>query len=527
MKSLKFENLLTISIVIGVFISFWIFARFTVDDAFISWRYGKNLVDFGIWNYSPTTLDMTQAYTNPIYALLSIIPNYFKIDVVLFFKIISLINLSAFTVYIIKKTSKYKTVFLFFMLPATIIHLFGGLETFLFVSLIVVLFINLYENNFKLSIATTILLFLTRPEAWLFLVLTPLYFLIKNLEIDFSNIDHFFSKLLIKDNLNFKDFFISFIILGLMLGTYFLFHKYHFGYALPNTFYIKSNSSFNLIIFVWFAIFSVPLLVVFLAKQYKLFLIFFLFFLALIYSYSTSNLQMNYAERFAFHIFAPLFFILVYLSTKINEPVYYVSKTTEFKTFFILKPNLIFNIIAISFLALFFFKSTSIETIKLTDYYPRAIDSHASLGKKLNEIKHKYGVKSFLQGDAGMTAYHSELLALDSIGLGSSMVAQEKGVSQEILDKYNPEILVFHSRPQKIRVEDYYQKNILDWGIAKDYKYICEVYWRKDYTLALYSKNNYDELLEVCNSSKDLNNISSKDYILNMIMHSPFNYWHE
>jgi hypothetical protein len=70
-----------------IFISFWLFSRFTVDDAFISWRYGKNLVDFGIWNYSPAIFDMTQAYTNPIFAVLSIIPNLFKIDVVLFFKI--------------------------------------------------------------------------------------------------------------------------------------------------------------------------------------------------------------------------------------------------------------------------------------------------------------------------------------------------------------------------------------------------------------------------------------------------------
>lgn len=29
--------------------SFWIFSRFTVDDAFISWRYGKNLFENGVW----------------------------------------------------------------------------------------------------------------------------------------------------------------------------------------------------------------------------------------------------------------------------------------------------------------------------------------------------------------------------------------------------------------------------------------------------------------------------------------------
>ena len=60
-------------------------------DAFITWRYGFNLVNHGIWNYNPSTFDPTQAYTNPIYALLSIIPALLGINVVLFFKIISLI----------------------------------------------------------------------------------------------------------------------------------------------------------------------------------------------------------------------------------------------------------------------------------------------------------------------------------------------------------------------------------------------------------------------------------------------------
>lgn len=58
---------------------------------------------------------------------------------------------------------------------------------------------------------------------------------------------------------------------------------------------------------------------------------------------------MNYAERFAYHIFAPLFFILIFLSTKLNEPIYYISKMENEKPFFILKPNLYLNVIAIFF----------------------------------------------------------------------------------------------------------------------------------------------------------------------------------
>ena len=88
------------------FISFYVFSRFTVDDAFITFRYGKNLIDFGIWNYNPSNIDMVQAYTNPIYAVLGIIPNLFNWDVVLFFKLFSILLLVLFSIWFIKKTKK-------------------------------------------------------------------------------------------------------------------------------------------------------------------------------------------------------------------------------------------------------------------------------------------------------------------------------------------------------------------------------------------------------------------------------------
>lgn len=527
MNTRTINKILIFGLAVGVFVSFWIFSRFTVDDAFISWRYGKNFIDFGIWNYSPALLDMTQAYTNPIFAFLSIVPNYFDIDVVLFFKIISLLNVVIFIAYMINKSKKTKTIILFFILPAAIIHLFSGLETFLFVSLLVALFINLYENNFKSSIFITIILFLTRPETWLFLVFIPFYFLTKDIEIDFSNKKIFFQKLFVRKIIAYRNFFISLFFLSASLSIYFLLHKLHFGHALPNTFYIKSGATFNPALFKWLAIVALPSIAILMSKKYQLVVIFSLFFLALILSYSTSDLKMNYAERFAFHIFAPLFFILVFLSSKINEPIYYISKIKNGQIFFTFKPDYYLNIIAIGFLALFFLKSTNIETVQIADYYPRAIDSHAELGKKLNEIKTRYGINSFSFGDAGMAAYHSKLLALDNIGLGSSMVAHTKGVDNKILNSYNPDILIFHSTPVAIRINAHNQKEIFEWGKEREYMYICDAYFRKDYTLKIYSKYAYDELNQVCESSKKNNDISSKDYILSMIKKSPFYYWHE
>ena len=165
---------------IAVVHSFWLYSRFTVDDAFITWRYGKNLVEHGIWNYNPTTLDLTQSYTNPIYAILSIIPAFFAIDVVFFFKIVATLKILVFSVWFLRITQlSWLMILLLLSIPATIVHAYSGLETFLFVALVSALFISLDKNQRLLAIVLTWLLFLTRPESWLLVVLVPTFFAVE------------------------------------------------------------------------------------------------------------------------------------------------------------------------------------------------------------------------------------------------------------------------------------------------------------------------------------------------------------
>jgi hypothetical protein len=107
-------------------LSAYFFSRFTVDDAFIGWRYAKNLIDFGIWNYNPSNFDLTNAYTSPLLTFLSIIPEILGINVVLFFKLFFLIN--AFIVYFVvsdRLKDNSLLLIIFFALPSTIIHIFS------------------------------------------------------------------------------------------------------------------------------------------------------------------------------------------------------------------------------------------------------------------------------------------------------------------------------------------------------------------------------------------------------------------
>ena len=40
-----------------------------------------------------------------------------------------------------------------------------------------------------------------------------------------------------------------------------------------------------------------------------------------------------------------------------------------------------------------------------------------------------------------MAAYHADIPNLDSVGLGSSLVAHSSGVSKEIIEAYKPDII--------------------------------------------------------------------------------------
>ncbi len=240
------RNAAFLIIAILVAASFWLFSRFTVDDAFISWRYGKNLVDAGVWNYNPVVFDMTQAYTNPIYAFLSIVPNLFGIDIVFFFKVLSLVIIVSFLIWFGLKTKErclecWLVMLAFLALPATMIHAFSGLETILFVMLFAALMISMYERNIKLSIIFTLLLFLTRPESWIFAALVPFYYLIEEKHPDYSKkgwLRSYFSGI----SFSWRRFTVSLLWLCVPLMAYFLAHQIIFGSPLPN---IEISSSSN------------------------------------------------------------------------------------------------------------------------------------------------------------------------------------------------------------------------------------------------------------------------------------------
>ena len=503
---------LSVMMLLIVSINFYFFSRLTIDDAFISWRYGKNLVNHGIWNYNPAHFDMTLAYTNPLYSILSIIPSFFNIDVVLFFKLFSIFLLLGFffSVFYERNRNEY---LLILLLPSTILHLFSGLETFLFGILIFLQFRSIYERKFRLAYILTIVLFLVRPEAWLFALIVPLYVLVQDLE-DLREL----RKMELKEikSLRFKPAFKSFLILSVFLAAMFLFNKIHFGDFLPNTFYAKKGAVLNRNFILKTLIVLSPLGYVLYRTRSTLILFYLLFMFVVGFKYSTSLLSMNYSERFLYHIFLPTFLISTYFLAKdalgdINK----LSDLTRIKYIVLGIP-------------LLFYLSVSLKgSIKMNFYYNRLLNAHVSLGKTLYESKEKYNINSITIGDAGATPYLSDLLTLDKIGLGSSKVIKSNGVNEEILNAYEPNLLIMRADTNGIRLNSQSQGLIVNWAKSRNFIYTYDIWFEPNYILKVLTKSEMLELEHLSLTSNKLNNVSNKRIIYEGFVVPPIKFWHE
>lgn len=489
MKRFKFVSLVIVWSL--VLVDFWLFSRFTVDDAFITWRYGQNLVHYGIWNFNPSNFDPTQSYTNPIYALLGIIPALLGINVVLFFKLVSLAIFGSFTYWFLRRRPD-SAIFLglFYAVPATAIHLFSGLETFLFVALVCQLFIVVKEHKYRAALIVASVLFITRPESWTLMLTLPLV-------LAWS-----------RKKFHVKRFWKSLAVLGSILGAYFGIHFWIFGELLPNTFFVKSTTA----VFEGYRFF--PMLLVFavfipilLLRFRKVVLLAGLLFIPMIVNYGISDLTMDYASRYAFHLYASAALFVIYVFGSQKHRRHLAGLFSRFR-FGKLIPTLGVTAISVGFAyTTFFFGIYQYET-----YYPRLLNAHAELSKVI-EGK----VQAIAVGDAGLIPFASKVTALDIKGLGTHLGATA-GVTEALAEKYGVDFAVF--------VEgDYAGRNLKPWLRERGVEPVCSMTFRSDYRMELWSKGLNRELSVLCAQTKKDNDISELDYFTKDLLHAPWDYW--
>jgi hypothetical protein len=529
-RIIKYLGLLGVIIFIA---NFYVFSRFTVDDAFISWRYGRNLIEYGVWGYNPVSLDLTQAYTNPLYAVLSVIPAYLGIDTVLFFKVFS-IGLAGFFVFAFARRLHNKIVGLsalafLFASPSLTIHLFSGLETFAYAAFLGLAFIGLERREYKSATLYVLLALLCRPEAWLWTVLLPLAVLaIEAMRETTTAIAHPRFALA---NLHFNSwrYVVASTVPGIMLAAMLLAHKTHFGYFLPNTFYVKSASgaAFNPVTFAFIAILGLsPIVIAFISGRRLIPVVILLYFIPVILNYSTSDLQMNYNWRFAFQVFAPVYLYAAYIAAADIRAFRLIAAEPPFKER-IFQANTWLALL-LGFLSAMYTLQTNraFELVHLANYYPRALDSHAALGRVLNDINAQPVETVFLLGDAGMAAFHSRAVALDNVGLGSALVAHN-GVTPDVLDEYNPEHVFLHANPDTGIWQRFGYQEILNWMEQRQFTFVCDIFWNKDYSLRYFAREANPQIEELCATSREANYVSNRDYFVTQASQFPWFYWKE
>ncbi len=211
---------------IGIVLVF-VFIRFTVDDAFITWRYATTFVRTGHWNYSAGSIPPSEGYTNFLYAIVAVVPTALHLPVELFFKLVSLALLAGYLVAVGRaRLPKLQVLALLVIVccnPSFMIMLFSGLETVSFAFLVALLFALVYRdgNLGPLGYATAVALTLTRPEGILFAFVAMSWSWVITRRRAQAN---------------------GLALVCIIWGAYWGWRWDHFGYFWPNTFYVKSGN---------------------------------------------------------------------------------------------------------------------------------------------------------------------------------------------------------------------------------------------------------------------------------------------
>ncbi|MHA1459189.1 MAG: hypothetical protein ACTSQR_05935, partial [Promethearchaeota archaeon] len=285
-----------------------LFWNFTIDDAFISFRYAKNFVlsQEIVFNIGEAPVE---GFSNFLWVIWMALSFVFNIETVFFSKVSGLIfcHLSVIVLYKLAfRISKSKDlsciVILFYVVtPNIALWSIGGLETSLFSCLLLVSVyffiqdVTVRKNRIiKLSPFSFLLLSLTRHEGAVLFVLTLIFFtylLIKSKEIKVN-----------------RRILLLFCYGGTFMLTYapyFLWRIAYYSNIFPHTFVAK-QTGFDLLLFIERFIFYLPLIVFLLPA----------FFLIVLYYIKRSNYRIkNVIHQYIILLTLSLSIIILFLTS--------------------------------------------------------------------------------------------------------------------------------------------------------------------------------------------------------------------
>jgi hypothetical protein len=384
---------------------------FTIDDAFITYRYSDNLASgFGFsWNYEQT---QEFGFTSYFHTLIVGLGIKLGFDAVLFAKSVTIIAgiitivVSGLIVRVLteRKMKLYflPSIFLGFI-PGFGLHAVAGLETTLFIMLFALSifsyssFIN--SSNSKKIIPLILFIILatfTRYEG----ILLVLGIIIHQLYL----------KIILKNKIEFKKIILFCVPVVFLIGLL-SFNNYQYGQILPNTFYVKQNFELADIVRNIYAIANTIIFVIphilliclnlknnlknkassFMIIQIIVVLIPFLFI----------NQWQNYVFRFYFHII-PIIIALSAFSLYQMYPKIIFGKYSK-----------IVIILVVILLAAYVLPSNYGVNYKACSGIDINEQSHSKIGKILNKYDHLKENTIGIAIDAGAVPYYSHWKAYD------------------------------------------------------------------------------------------------------------------
>ena len=401
--------------IFGALIWTLLFFSFTADDAFISFRYGKNLVHNHIWNWN-TSGPREEAYTSAIYTAIAIVPALLHLPTVIFMKLVGLACV-AVMVYRLRTLTSSRVALLLGVLalalsPVGWIHIYSGLETPLYMLLVLemgIAVLRASDTSPAWVYTLFLLLPLTRPEGFVFACAGVFLF--------WRNRSPASRKL--------TWFGVAFL-LGL---AYFLTRWHYFHHLFPNPFYVKVSHAplrDTLGKFVEniasFKGYFLPVILIFLLSRTtttRIFALCSLLLMALLFA--PHQMAMNYGDRFYYQLTLPV--LLLFLITED------IVRNSRFSAL-------------IATLFIFAFSPGDLRT--LLKYPENIARAHFDLGKRLAPFAANH---TLLIGDVGGLPYYSNWFTYDSLGLATNSIAQH-GLNGPMLASMHPDLIfLFNENP--------------------------------------------------------------------------------
>jgi len=388
-----------------------LYLQFTVDDAFITFRYGKNLVDHHVWNWNFSGIH-EEAYTSAIYAVLSICPALLHISPSLFFKFVGLACVAAM-LFRLHSVAVSQLGFLLGVLTISLnpwfwLHAYAGLETPLYMLLLLEMAICVHQAPSTSAwrvYALLLLLPLTRPEGIIFACVGVALFWYR------------------RERGRQLWIFAIFFLLGVV---YFISRWNYFHHLLPNPYYLKlahvgwSRTRTTLLNNLNEAkgYFLLLALIGLLARRFYTRIFALCGALLLLLLYAPHDMQMNYADRFYFQVALPVLL------------------------FFFIAEDLAPMARAASILAAVSLASISVPyLLTALSYFPLRTQADIDLAQRLAPFANNHTI---LTPNAGAIPYYSDWIAYDFFGLGTYKMGPDK-LSVSLLNDLHPDLILVES----------------------------------------------------------------------------------